>query len=66
MKKLVLAVILAMPIVTWAKTVAECEVEYERCCDKCRDIPSQEKARRSACWQGCMNTYAACLGCATK
>jgi hypothetical protein len=45
-------------------TKADCDAEYETCCDGCRRLPNRtkaDKARRALCWSGCMAAYAACL-----
>lgn len=42
-------------------TKADCDEEYEVCCDGCRRLPPNAKRRRALCWAACMAAYAACL-----
>lgn len=45
-------------------TKADCDAQYEECCESCRRLPNstrRDKARRALCWSSCMAAYAACL-----
>jgi len=54
--------VIAVPLVVWALTKAQCTSTYQSCCATCRSMP--DPRLRAACWPACMTAYAACLAIA--